>query len=48
VRRTISAGGDYNWEYKPVRKGVYRMRAITARTATHSAGESVWRSFTVT
>jgi len=47
VKRTISATGAYSWKYKPAKRGAYRMKATLAKTATHTAAKSKWRSFKV-
>ena len=47
VKRTISATGAYSWKYKPAKRGAYRMKATLAKTATHTAAKSKWRSFRV-
>jgi hypothetical protein len=46
--RLISATGTNRWEYKPLKKGSYRMRAQVAKTARHTAAKTVWRKFKVT
>ena len=47
VKRTIGATGAYSWKYKPAKRGAYRMKATLAKTATHTAAKSKWRSFKV-
>jgi hypothetical protein len=44
---TIRTGGAYNWQYRPGKKGLYRVRATLAKTATHLATTTSWRSFGV-
>ena len=43
----IGAGGTYSCKYKPAKKGSYRLRATIAKTATHTAARTTWRTFKV-
>ena len=43
----ISSTGAYSWTYKATKKGVYRVRATTAKTTEYASAESAWRSFRV-
>jgi len=47
MARTISASGAYSWKHKPVKRGAYRMRATIAKSATHTAAKTKWRTFKV-
>jgi IPT/TIG domain len=47
VARTISPTGAYSWKYKPARRGAYRLRATIAKSATHTAAKTKWRTFKV-
>jgi len=47
VARTISPTGAYSWKYKPAKKGAYRMQAKIAKTVTHTAAKTKWRTFKV-
>ena len=44
---TIRAGGAYSWQYRPGKRGSYRVRATMAKTATHLATTTSWRMFRV-
>jgi hypothetical protein len=44
---TIRAGGAYSWPYRPGKRGSYRVRATPAKTATHLATTTSWRTFKV-
>ena len=44
---TIGAKGAYSDTYKPAKKGRYRVRATIAKTATHTAARTKWRTFKV-
>ena len=43
--RTIADDGSYSWKYKPAKRGPYRMRTSSAKTATHAAAATKWRAF---
>jgi hypothetical protein len=46
--RTInSVGSAYSWVYKPARRGVYRVRAVIAKTGAYAAAATTWRRFKV-
>jgi photosystem II stability/assembly factor-like uncharacterized protein len=45
--RTIASGGRTTWKYRPVVRGAYRVRLTMAKTATHAAMQTRWRSFRV-
>ena len=47
VARTISATGAYSWTYKLTSRGAYRMQAMVAKTATHTAAMTKWSTFKV-
>jgi hypothetical protein len=47
VSLTIRAGGAYSWQYRPGARGSYRVRATMAKTATHLAVTTNWRTFRV-
>jgi hypothetical protein len=40
-------GGAYSWQYTPMKKGVYRLRAAMAQTVDHYAYQTPWRTVTV-
>ena len=44
---TIRSGGAYSWKYRPGKRGAYRVRATLAKTATHLATTTSWRTFRV-
>jgi photosystem II stability/assembly factor-like uncharacterized protein len=44
---TIATSGTYRCTYKPTKKGGYRLRATIAKTATHTAASTPWRTFRV-
>ena len=45
--RTILSGGRATWTYRPAKRGAYRVRLTMAKTATHAATHTNWRSFRV-
>ncbi len=45
--RKIGAHGGYGWTYRPARRGAYRLRATIAKTMTHTAALTKWRTFKV-
>jgi photosystem II stability/assembly factor-like uncharacterized protein len=47
LARTIGVSGAYSGQYKPATRGVYRMRAEIAKTATNTAAATTWRTFKV-
>jgi photosystem II stability/assembly factor-like uncharacterized protein len=47
LARKIGVHGTYTGLYRPATRGVYRMRAEIARTATNTAAATSWRSFKV-
>ena len=47
VTRTIAASGAYGWTYQPAKRGTYRLRTTFAKTATHMAATTTWRTFKV-
>ncbi len=44
---TVKVTSAYSKIYKPGSRGTFRMRAVLAKTATHTAATSVWRTFKV-
>ena len=44
---SISPKGKYGWKYKPATKGIHRMRASIAKTATSAVATTRWLTFTV-
>ena len=47
VKRTIGHNGAYSWKYKPAKRGGYRLQLTIAKTVTHTAAKTTWRSFKV-
>ena len=47
VVRTASAKGAYGWTFKPKETGACRIRAMIAKTATHTAAATKWLRFKV-
>ena len=47
VRCTIAAGGAYRWTHRLAKRGAYRLRVTIAKTATHTAARTTWRTFKV-
>jgi len=47
MARTISTSGAYSGTFKPAKKGSYRMEAMIAKTATHTAAITAWLGFAV-
>ncbi len=47
VSRSIGSGGSYSWKYRPAKRGSYRVRLTIAKTATHLATRTSWRTFRV-
>jgi FG-GAP repeat len=47
VARTVSASGACSWQYKPAKRGTYRLQVTIAKTATHGAATTKWLSFRV-
>ena len=47
VSRTLGSAGAYSWKYRPGKRGSYRVRATLAKTATHLATMTSWRTFRV-
>ncbi len=47
LTRTTSASGAYSASYKPAKKGTYRIKATIAKTTTHTAATTTWRTFKV-
>ena len=45
--RTIASGGRVAWKYRPSKRGAWRVRLTMAKTATHAATQTRWRSFKV-
>ena len=43
----IDSTGAYSWQYKPAKKGAYRLRAMVAKTATYAAAKTKWLKFKV-
>ena len=41
------SGGRTTWKYRPAKRGAYRVRLTMAKTATHAATQTKWRSFKV-
>ena len=37
----------YSWKYRPAKKGAYRMQALIAKTAAHTAATTEWLTFKV-
>jgi predicted secreted protein len=47
VKRTIGHSGAYSWQYKPAKRGSYRLQLTIAKAVTHTAAKTTWRGFKV-
>jgi hypothetical protein len=47
VTRTTSASGTFSGTFRPAERGTYLIKATIAKTATHTAATTSWRTFKV-
>jgi subtilisin-like proprotein convertase family protein len=47
VERTLSPSGSYDWQYRPVRKGAYRIKSAIFPTAMNTLVTTPWHRFFV-